>query len=252
MKIAYNKFFGLFFLVLIVSLQSCSSDPDSPGLEYMPDMYRSPAIEPYVDYGEIRNKVYKEKKTTLSAMIPPNGTVPYCEGNDSVKTRMNLPFILPNSAMKESHGLYSWDLSNQDTIDNYKAAANWSNPMPFSPEVEKRGEKIYTSMCMHCHGKEGDGKGSMSLSGAWAEGGGNMDYKDPAKMNLSDGQLFYSISYGKGNMGAHASILSKEEIWTLVHYVKVLQGREGGEPKQDEDDMGSENNDMTEESQNTQ
>ena len=38
------------------SMSSCSSDPDSPGKEYMPDMYRSPAIEPYVDYGEIRGR----------------------------------------------------------------------------------------------------------------------------------------------------------------------------------------------------
>ncbi|MEN9445706.1 MAG: hypothetical protein RL728_218, partial [Bacteroidota bacterium] len=35
-------------------LFSCTSNPDSAGLEYMPDMYRSPAIEAYVDYGEVR------------------------------------------------------------------------------------------------------------------------------------------------------------------------------------------------------
>ncbi|MFM8242202.1 MAG: c-type cytochrome, partial [Crocinitomicaceae bacterium] len=46
---------------------------------------------------------------------------------------------------------------------------------------------------------------------------------DKDKMELSDGQMFYSISYGKGKMGAHASLLSKEEIWVLVHYVRSLQ-----------------------------
>jgi len=44
-------------LLLVIALggtalfMGCSSTPDSPGLEYMPDMYRSPAIEAYVDYG---------------------------------------------------------------------------------------------------------------------------------------------------------------------------------------------------------
>ena len=30
----------------------CVNNPDSSGLEYMPDMYRSPAVEAYVDYGQ--------------------------------------------------------------------------------------------------------------------------------------------------------------------------------------------------------
>jgi hypothetical protein len=40
---------------------------------------------------------------------------------------------------------------------------------------------------------------------------------------LGDGQVFYSIYYGKGAMGAHAMMLDKEEIWTLVHYVNKLR-----------------------------
>jgi hypothetical protein len=40
---------------------------------------------------------------------------------------------------------------------------------------------------------------------------------------LSDGQMFYSIYYGKGMMGAHNSLLNKKEIWTLVHYVRQFQ-----------------------------
>ena len=45
------------FSTLAISLlftSSCTSNPDSSGYEYMPDMYRSPAIEAYVDYAEIR------------------------------------------------------------------------------------------------------------------------------------------------------------------------------------------------------
>ena len=42
-------------------------------------------------------------------------------------------------------------------------------------------------------------------------------------MDLGDGQVFYSIYYGKGAMGAHAMLLNKEEIWTLVHYVNQFR-----------------------------
>ena len=32
-------------------LASCAAD-NGPGIEYMPDMYRGPAVEAYVDYGQ--------------------------------------------------------------------------------------------------------------------------------------------------------------------------------------------------------
>jgi len=51
------------------------------------------------------------------------------------------------------------------------------------------------------------------------------DYKN---VNASEGQMFYSIYYGKGAMGGHSSILDKNEIWTLVHYVRKFQDSDYG------------------------
>jgi hypothetical protein len=42
--------------------------------------------------------------------------------------------------------------------------------------------------------------------------------------NLPEGKIFHSITYGKGLMGAHNSLLSQEERWKLVYYVQKLQG----------------------------
>ena len=39
-------------IAVAVFMTACTTDPNSPGLEYMPDMYRSPAVEAYVDYGQ--------------------------------------------------------------------------------------------------------------------------------------------------------------------------------------------------------
>ena len=202
----------------------CSSDPDSPGLEYMPDMYRSPAIEPYVDYGEIRGRINESVKSELSAMTPPNGTIPYY-GTDSATVSLMLPYWRKASiAFKETHGLYGSELS---LMDEYMLAAADKNPMRLtaenSEEVFKKGKDLYTAMCQHCHGEKGDGKGPMVASGAY---NGVPNYTDRA--NLSDGQMFYSIYYGKGAMGSHSSQLSKKEIWTLVHYVRKFQNPDYG------------------------
>jgi hypothetical protein len=76
--------------MLILILSSCSSNPDSPGSEYMPDMYGSPAIETYVDYGEIRGREDQEVKNTISARQTPKYTVPYI-GKDKEMVKMMLP-----------------------------------------------------------------------------------------------------------------------------------------------------------------
>jgi hypothetical protein len=65
----------------------------------------------------------------------------------------------------------------------------------------------------------------MVLSGAYTAGV-IPAYTD--RLSVSDGQMFYSIYYGKGMMGAHNSLVSKKEIWTLVHYVRQFQNADYG------------------------
>src|SRR5690606_24128680 len=96
--------------VSTLMLGSCGADPDSAGFEYMPDMYRSSAIEPYVDYGEIRGRENAEVKMQLSAKVPPYGTIPYY-GTDSTEVSLMLPYHRKgHTSMRESHGLYGFDL----------------------------------------------------------------------------------------------------------------------------------------------
>lgn len=219
----------------VLMLSACTTDPDSPGLEYTPDMYRSPAIEPYVDYAEFQGKEHKELKTRQSAMRPPLRAIPYY-GTVEKEVRLMLPYKrLASSAMNVSHGLYQrdgWRLS--DSLDaEYNKAAHDKNPISLTLEnqddIFARGKKIYGQMCAHCHGEKGNGEGPMVESGAYA---GVPDYKNLT--DLGDGQVFYSIYYGKGAMGAHAMMLDKEEIWTLVHYVNKFRFDDYGKTDNEE------------------
>lgn len=218
--------------ISVVLFGSCVSDKDSAGLEYMPDMYRSPAIEPYVDYGEVRGRENAELKMQQSALTPPNGAIPYY-GTDAEYVSLMMPWsILPSAEFKASHGLKGYEFAKpgQDTYGVDALAWNW-NPLKMEIEANYEGaevayknitldnaKKLYAANCMHCHGEKGDGNGPMMVSGAFS---GVPNYAD--KKALSDGQIFYSIYYGKGAMGAHASQLNKQEIWSLVHYVRKFQ-----------------------------
>lgn len=209
-------------------IASCTANPDSAGLEYMPDMYRSPAIEPYVDYGEVRGRVDENKAGMLSALTPPSNTIPYY-GTDKAEVMLMLPYHRkPSAAFASTHGLFGWEYTTNTEADyEYNQAAMDMNPYKLTAEntemVFKKGKELYVANCMHCHGEKGDGNGPMVTSGSYS---GVPNYGD--KKLLGDGQMFYSIYYGKGAMGSHAATLNKKEIWTLVHYIRKFQSADYG------------------------
>jgi len=205
-------------------LGSCSPGEDSSGFEYMPDMYRSSAIEPYVDYGEIRGRENKEVKLLLSAKTPPHGTIPFY-GTDQEEVSIMLPYHrLATKAFKTTHGMFDADFSDKD--EYALAAADVNQLKLYSENAEQilsDGKVLFNQNCAHCHGKKGDGNGPMVESGAYV---GVPDYAN--LKDLSDGQMFYSIYYGKGMMGAHSSIINKKEIWTIIHYIRKVQDEDYG------------------------
>ena len=220
------KIIGRFAIVAttITLMGSCSIDKDSSGYEYMPDMYRSAAIEPYVDYGQVQERENMDMKMTLSSLVPPAGTVPYY-GTDSTTVSLMLPYFRKaHISFKLTHGMFDAELT--DTNEYLLAAAD-KNPLALTADnvdaVFSEGKELFMSKCAHCHGKSGDGNGSMVESGAYV---GVADYANLTE--LGDGQMFYSIYYGKGMMGAHNSIINKREIWTLVHYIRKLQNGDYG------------------------
>jgi mono/diheme cytochrome c family protein len=193
-------------LIGAIALSSCSKHPDSPGYEYMPDMYRSQAIEAYVDYGMVgddeKSETNERLKNTQSARTPAEGTIPYY--SDKHQADLMMPF---------KYG--------KNDLDS--ASANFKIPESFLgeniDENIKEGNRLFEIMCMHCHGKTGQGDGGVVVVG---------DYNPPspydgAYKERSLGGIFHVITYGKGAMGAHASQLNKVERWKVAMYVRTLQ-----------------------------
>ncbi|MBX3164587.1 MAG: cytochrome c [Bacteroidetes bacterium] len=187
-KIIKFAFSAAFAGLLMAGFTSCGKkDPNSPGVEFMPDMYRSPSLEYY--------QTHTEDGVELdNAMLPVKGTV----------ARGFMPYAYPN------------------TPEGYEAAGtNLHNPLPVADRAkyEAEGEVLYANFCTHCHGASGAGDGKVG-----AKLPGPPPAYDGTLKNLSAGKIFHSITYGKGTMGAHASQLTQEERWKLVYYVQKLQG----------------------------
>ena len=170
-------------------------NPESPGVEYMPDMYRSPAVESYVDNSEYGNTEVQ------SARNPVEGTIP----------RGYQPYAYPNS------------------LEGYEMAGEQlSNPLMVNDKNLEDGKVLFGMMCKHCHGAKGDGKGTItnpvygavpSYADTTPNRRGNRSMKD-----LKAGHIYHTIMYGLNAMGPHASQINEEERWKIVMYVQTLQG----------------------------
>ena len=131
----------------------------------------------------------------------------------------------------------SWARQNaQDNSDKSKAAtddykispadAARVNPVKSSPEGLAEARKVYGYDCDMCHGAKGDGKGdvveSMKLT--------MRDWRDPATLaNMTDGEIFYIITKGKGKMMAEGDRVPEKLRWNLVNLVRAMAAK--GEPK---------------------
>jgi mono/diheme cytochrome c family protein len=182
------KFISIIAILGCVSIAvtSCGKkDKNSPGVEFMPDMYRSPSLESNMAY------VSTVSGDTLQAnMLPVTGSV----------ARGYMPYAYPN------------------TPDGYEAAGvNLRNPLQASETSLKEGEVLYGKYCVHCHGAGGEGDGLVGTKLPGPPPGYS------TLKNLPDGKMFHSITYGKGLMGAHAPLVSKDERWKLVLYIRKLQ-----------------------------
>ncbi len=174
---------------------SCiQENPDSPGWEYMPDMYRSPAPEP--------NGIY------ISAATP-----------DSLSNRMPAPGSIPR-------GWTPFPYSN-DTTGDRLASMFWKSPLHVTDSIEDKGKFLYERNCIYCHGPKGDGAGPLVESGKFPSAPiSYITLHNDGK--LTGGHVYHVITYGKNVMGSHATQLDPQERWEVIAYVMRL-GR-GGSP----------------------
>ncbi len=98
------------------------------------------------------------------------------------------------------------------------SADSINNPLAGIVEATKKGENIFNQYCVPCHGSGGQGNGPTAAT---------LNQK-PANLTServqaqSDGDIFWKMSTGRGTMAAYKNILSKNQRWELVDYIRLL------------------------------
>lgn len=86
------------------------------------------------------------------------------------------------------------------------------------------GQQEYRYYCIHCHGSNYDGYGTVGQSFAPPPG----DLRSAKVQNRPPGQLFHEISYGirGGRQPALASTISANKRWQIIGFIKSMGRRQ--------------------------
>ena len=94
-------------------------------------------------------------------------------------------------------------------------AAKKNNPVAASQDSVDRGKDVYLMSCASCHGEK--------LEGLEAEAVGLATNTPDLKKRLkthSDGDFFWKIQNGKGDMPSFQEDLSETQIWDVINYIR--------------------------------
>lgn len=184
------------FILLISFLSSCDNIKRKPGTIYMPDMAYSRAYETYASHSNLADSGINYNNMPVSGTIARNMELPFHIAKDNVGDTTN--YVLSKYI--------------KSPIDSLNA------------KDSKEAERLYLINCGICHGSKLDGNGPLYKGGEGPYAAkpatlvGDIKYE-----NMPEGQMFYSVAYGKNLMGSYASQLSRKQRWMVIAYIKTRQ-----------------------------
>jgi mono/diheme cytochrome c family protein len=167
-----------------------------PPLEVFPDMDRQAKLRP--------EKPFDFFKNGLSSQLPPAGTIarstPIETANGAVYSYQDVPFNTGRVA----------------GTTNFIAI----NPLVVNAALLQRGRQQFNIYCTPCHGALGDGNGITKKIGVMPA---VISLHDKRIIDMTDGEIFNTITHGKGLMGAYGGTVAAQDRWAIVAYTRALE-----------------------------
>ncbi len=187
-------------LITGVIMISCSDIKRKPGRVYMPDMAYSRAYETY-SVTEAQKEALQKQGINYSN-TPVAGTIKRGE-------------LFPFALAKDKDG---------DT-SNYVASKQIKNPLSVMDDLQHaEAERLFLVNCAICHGPKLDGNGPLYRGGDGPYPAKPATLVGDAKYEaMTEGQMYYSVTYGKNKMGSYASQLDTRQRWMVISYIKSKQ-----------------------------
>ncbi len=163
---------------------------------YMPGMDRQPKLRPQKPFAFFANG--------LSSQLAPAGTIPRSE---PIQTADGDVYRFEDSPVNTGHSVGT---------TNFVA----TNPLKVTGVLLARGHERFDIYCSPCHGKLGDGNGITKAIGVMPA---VANLHDARIIEMTDGEIFNTVTQGKGLMGAYGPIVPAEDRWAIIAYLRALQ-----------------------------
>ncbi len=170
-------------IIFLLGLQKCLyNNPRELNVEFVPEMVHS---IPYDAYS--KNPNYEDGKTLKMPVVGTiaRGFIPeYSDGNLTEELAGNI----------------------------------LQNPIEKTDENIIRGEWVYRTYCQVCHGMTGLGDGPVTKRGVPPP----PSLLTKTVQQMKEGQLYFIITNGKGNMASYKSQVQREDRWKVIQYIRTM------------------------------
>jgi mono/diheme cytochrome c family protein len=184
------RYFLLIFALCVVTVVGIAGRRGSlsrrPPIELFPDMNRQPKLRP-----QTPDEFFADGR---SSRLPIPGTI----------------------AQEDTH--------YEDLPANTGRVTGTTNfvetiPVQVTAKLLARGQQRFNINCSPCHGMQADGNGVVKKLGLATVA----NLHDKRIVELADGEIFNTITYGKNTMGPYGANVTIDDRWAIIAYLRALQ-----------------------------
>jgi mono/diheme cytochrome c family protein len=184
------RYFLLIFALCVVTVVGIAGRRGSlsrrPPIEIFPDMNRQPRLRP-----QTPDEFFADGR---SSRMPVPGTI----------------------AQEDTH--------YEDLPVNTGRVTGTTNfvetiPVEVTAKLLARGQQRFNINCSPCHGMQADGNGVVKKLGLATVA----NLHDKRIVELADGEIFNTITYGKNTMGPYGANVTIDDRWAIIAYLRALQ-----------------------------
>ncbi len=179
---------GLLLTISVTSLSSCRGYySEKPPIRVHINMVQTPKIN-----------------TQRMSLDTPEGNLAYGKTSDFNDPKRE-------DLIKEDSRIYTGKNSDGSYVSKV--------PLKVDNDLIQLGREKYDITCAACHGATGAGQTEVAKRGLPPL---PKFYEDKV-VNMTDGELFYIGTYGVRTMSGYEKLLTPEERWGIVLYIRALQ-----------------------------
>lgn len=144
---------------------------------------------------------------------PPWEYMPNMINNPAVKAYREPGRLPVQGTIPQNFNEYPYTKEEAD-----KAAAELKNPLLYTKGNFEKGQKMYNTYCIVCHGPKGQGDGYIVPK-----------FPRPPTLlsdkirDWSDGHVFHVITMGQNLMPSYQSQILPQDRWAIVLYLRAIQ-----------------------------